>query len=324
MKNILITGGAGYIGSHIAHDLIEAGFSVTIFDNLSTGSLENVHPDSLLINGDIRNTNDLAKLNEKQFDVIFHFAAWKAAGESMVSPSKYAQNNISGTLQLLRFCEEQGINKFIFSSSAAVYGNPHYIPIDEVHPKNPENYYGYTKLAIEENLKWFSKLKGIKYAALRYFNATGYDIKKRIKAKEINPANLSPIIMETAAGIRAKMLVFGNDYSTPDGTCIRDYIHVNDLASAHILAMQYLFDTNSDLTVNLGTNSGASVLEMIHAASEVIGQEINYEIVGRREGDPDNLIASSKLANSLLNWKPVHSDIKNIFESMKYIYGIGE
>ncbi len=322
MKNILITGGAGYIGSHVAHDLIEAGNSVTVFDNLSTGSLENVHPKSLLIKGDIRNINDLSKLNAKQFDVIFHFAAWKAAGESMVSPSKYAQNNISGTLQLLRFCEEQGINKFIFSSSAAVYGNPQYIPIDEHHPKNPENYYGYTKLAIEENLKWFSKLKGIKYAALRYFNATGYDVKKRIKAKEINPANLSPIIMETAAGIRAKMLVFGNDYSTPDGTCIRDYIHVNDLAVAHILAMQYLFDTNSDLTVNLGTNSGASVLEMINAASEVIGREINYEIVGRREGDPANLIASADLANSLLNWVPVYSDIKNIFESMKYIYGI--
>ncbi|MBZ0200268.1 MAG: UDP-glucose 4-epimerase GalE [Ignavibacteriaceae bacterium] len=322
MKNILITGGAGYIGSHVAHDLIEAGNDVTIFDNLSTGSLENVHPGSSLVEGDICNSSDLTKLNNKQFDVIFHFAAWKAAGESMITPSKYSQNNISGTLRLLNFCEEQRISKFIFSSSAAVYGSPQYIPIDEDHPKVPENYYGYTKLAIEENLKWYSKLKGIKYAALRYFNATGYDVKKRIKAKETNPANLSPIIMETAAGIRKKMLVFGNDYNTPDGTCIRDYIHVNDLSTAHILAMHYLFDTEKDLTVNLGTSSGASVLEMINAASEVTGSKINYEIVERRNGDPANLIASSALANKLLNWKPVYSNINNIFESMKYIYSL--
>lgn len=320
MKNILLTGGAGYIGSHVSHALIEAGHAVTIFDNLSTGSLTNIHPKSILIEGDIRNTTDLEKLKHKNFDVIYHFAAWKAAGESMTNPSKYALNNISGTLQLLKFCEEQEIKKFIFSSSAAVYGNPQYLPIDETHPKNPQNYYGYTKLTIEDNLKWYSQLKGIRYAALRYFNATGYDVKKRVKAKEINPANLSPIIMETAVGIRKSMLVFGNDYNTPDGTCIRDYIHVNDLASAHILAMNYLFENETDLVVNLGTNTGVSVLEMINAASEVIGKQIDFTIAGRREGDPENLIASSELANKLLGWKSVHSDVKSIFESMKYIY----
>ncbi len=322
MKNILIAGGAGYIGSHVSYDLIEAGHEVTIFDNLSTGCKKNIPSTATLIEGDIRNSNALEKLKNKKFDVVYHFAAWKAAGESMTNPSKYALNNITGTLQLLKFCDEHEIKDFIFSSSAAVYGNPQYLPIDESHPKNPQNYYGYTKLAIEENLKWYSKLKGIRYAALRYFNATGYDVKRRVKAKEINPANLSPIIMETAAGIRKNMLVFGNDHNTPDGTCIRDYIHVNDLASAHILAMNYLFENKEDLVINLGANNGISVFEMINAAEEAIGKQINYTIVGRREGDPENLIASSELANKLLDWKPAHSDIKNIFESMRYIYGI--
>lgn len=322
MKNILITGGAGYIGSHVAHDLIERGYKVTVFDNMTTGSALNLHPESRFIKGDIRETADLIKLDDVKIDVVYHFAAWKAAGESMFDPSKYALNNISGTLRLLRYCEERGIKRFIFSSSAAVYGNPQYLPIDESHPKNPENYYGYTKLAIEENLYWYSKLKGIRFAALRYFNATGYDIKQRIKAKEMNPANLSPVIMETAAGIREKLLVFGNDYNTPDGTCIRDYIHVNDLASAHILAMNYLFEHNKDITVNLGTSRGASVLEMIKAAGEAVGKPVKYEITARREGDPENLIAASNLALELLNWKPVFSDIKLIFESMKYIYGL--
>ncbi len=319
-KHILVTGGAGYIGSHLVHDLVEQGHSVVVLDNLSLGRKENVPAQAELIVGDVHNPQDLQKAFAQNIDVVFHFAAWKAAGESMINPSKYGQNNICGSLQLIDACVKHGVRYFVFSSSAAVYGDPQYLPVDEKHPTRPVNYYGYTKLAIEENLQWYSKLKGLNYAALRYFNATGYDVKGRVKGKEKNPANLSPVVMETLAGLREKMQVFGNDYPTPDGTGIRDYIHVNDLASAHILAMNYLFNQGKNLVVNLGTGKGHSVLEVIKAAEKVTGRKVPYEIVERRPGDPPELVASCDLAYQLLGWKAQYSDLETIFKSMMPVY----
>lgn len=320
--NILVVGGAGYIGSHIVADLCEAGHNVIVFDNLSFGFRENVPVQAELIIGDLRNEEDLRKALSKNIDVVYHFAALKAVGESMVLPEKYAENNIMGTLKLLNIMAEHNVKKIIFSSSAAVYGEPQYMPIDENHPINPENYYGYTKVCIEENLKWFDRLKGIKYAALRYFNATGYDLKGRVNCQEKNPANLSPIIMEVASGQREKLLVYGNDYSTPDGTCIRDYIHVNDLAEAHLLAMDYLFENDNSLVINLGTGKGHSVIEMVKAASEATGRKIAFEFVERRPGDPKELMATSLLAKKLIDWEPKFSDLNTIFSSMKKVYNV--
>ena len=315
--NVLVTGGAGYIGSHCVKELCDNGHDVTVFDNFSLGLAENI--DSRVkevIKGDIQIDKDLKSALKTNRDVVFHLAAWKAAGESMIRPEKYAQNNICGTIKLLNNMVDAKVNFLVFSSSAAVYGNPDYLPIDEKHPTNPTNYYGYTKLAIEQNLKWYSKLKGIRYAALRYFNATGYDVGGKILGKEKNPANLSPIVMEVASGIREKMQIFGNDYDTlSDGTCIRDYIHVNDLANAHVLAMKYIFRNEKDLIVNLGAGKGETVLNVIKTASEVVGRNIDYEIVERRSGDPQELVANSDLAYKLLKWRTTRSDLKTIFKT---------
>lgn len=317
---ILVTGGAGYIGSHCVRDLCNAGHKVTVLDNFSLGLRANIDTRVVeVIEGDIRNNEDLDRaLPGKK--TVFHFAAWKAAGESMTNPGKYAENNICGTLKLLEAMSRNGVENIVFSSSAAVYGDPQYLPIDEQHPTNPVNYYGYSKLAIEQNLKWYSQLKGIHFAALRYFNATGYDVDGHIKGKEKNPANLSPIVMEVAAGIRQKLDVYGNDYKTEDGTCIRDYIHVNDLASAHLLAMEYIIEKNEDLIVNLGTGFGHSVLEVIEAAKKACGREIPFQFTGRREGDPEELVASSELAPQLLGWQAKNSDLITIFNSMASVY----
>lgn len=319
-KNILVTGGAGYIGSHVVKLLCQKGYKVIVFDNFSLGRRENIDSRAEVIKGDILNTAQLSEALSKDIETVFHFAAWKAAGESMMDPAKYAKNNICGTLHLLENMLSHDVSKIVFSSSAAVYGNPQYLPIDENHPQNPTNYYGYSKLAIEDNLRWYSMLKTIRYAALRYFNATGYDLEGKITGKEINPANLSPVVMEVASGMRPKMQVFGNDYNTPDGTCIRDYIHVNDLATAHLLAMDYISEKNQDLVVNLGTGKGHTVLEMIAAAESATGRKIRYEITGRREGDPENLVASCDLAHELLGWKAEHSDLETIFKSMAGVY----
>jgi UDP-glucose 4-epimerase len=319
-RKVLVTGGAGYIGSHVVYTLCDLGHRVTILDNMSLGREENIDRRASFIKGDILKERDLDRVFQDNYDVIFHFAALKAAGDSMITPEIFAVNNISGTINLLNKAVAYKIRALIFSSSAAVYGNPQYLPIDEKHPQDPINYYGYTKLAIEENLSWYSRIKSINYAALRYFNATGFDIKGRIRGKEINPGNLSPIVMETAAGIRDKMQVFGNDYDTPDGTCIRDYIHVNDLADAHIRAMEYVLNHNQNLTVNLGTGSGYSVLEVIEKAQQVSGRQIQYEVIRRRPGDPPELYADCKLAARLLNWKARYSDIETIIKSMCPVY----
>ena len=318
---ILIVGGAGYIGSHIGLEAINQGYEVTIFDDLSTGFKNNIHPSANFFKGSTLLEKDLAQVMKKnRFDVVIHLAGCKAAGESMSNPSKYAKNNIIGGINLLKACAEHGINKFIFSSSAAVYGIPEYNPIDELHPLSPINYYGYTKLLIENNLKWFSDLNGIRYASLRYFNAAGYDLGKRIFKKEKNPQNLIPIVMETADEKRDKLFVFGDDYDTKDGTCIRDYIHVSDLAEGHLSAIKYISTKNKDLIINLGTGEGHSVLDVIKMTNEISGKNIKYNFTDRRAGDPSAVIAGSGRAKKLINWNPKYSDLYTIIKSTWNIY----
>ncbi|MEE8340549.1 MAG: UDP-glucose 4-epimerase GalE [Candidatus Neomarinimicrobiota bacterium] len=318
---ILVTGGAGYIGSHIVFELCDAGHEVTIYDDMSLGREENIDSRAKFILGSTLDKLHLEKVvGDDKFEAVIHLAAWKAAGESMNKPNKYAENNIIGSMNLLSAASTANIKNFVFSSTAAVYGFPRYLPIDEEHPVNPSNYYGYTKVLVEENLRWYSQLKGINYVALRYFNAAGYDVKGRITGKEKNPNNLLPIIMETASGIRDKVQIFGNDYDTIDGTGVRDYIHVNDLATAHVSALKYLVENNKNLVVNLSTEKGYSVLETIKKAEEVTKKEIPYQIVERREGDPDKVVASFEKASKTLNWKAKYSDLETILSTMWNIY----
>ena len=317
---ILVTGGAGYIGSHIVLELCDSGFEVIVFDDLSLGFRENVDQRAELYIGSTLNRKDMDDVLSKNIDAVIHLAAWKAAGESMDNPFKYTQNNIIGTLNVLSSMTEYGVRKFILSSTAAVYGYPQYLPIDENHPLDPINYYGYTKLVIEQNLKWFSELKGLRYACLRYFNAAGYDLDGRVRNKEKNPQNLLPIIMEVAIGVRKQMEVFGDDYNTPDGTGIRDYIHVNDLALAHISALNYLVEKDENLSVNLANGVGYSVLDVIRMAEKVTQKNISYEIVGRRFGDPAELTAISMQAKKLLKWEAQYSAIETILSTMWKVY----
>ncbi|MBE7413109.1 MAG: UDP-glucose 4-epimerase GalE [Leptospiraceae bacterium] len=317
---ILVTGGAGYIGSHIVHELNKKNHKIIVLDNLEKGTRQNLFSQNEFILGDVGDDTLLKKIFYKNIDAVFHFAAWKAAGESMTHPEKYSLNNLNNTLKLITTMVKNGCRYFIFSSSAAVYGAPKYLPIDENHPLQPENYYGYTKLCIEENLQWYDKLKNLRYAALRYFNAAGYDPDGAIQGLEQTPANLLPIIMETANGMKKEFEIFGDDYNTMDGTCIRDYIHVSDLAHAHILSLDYISQNNTSITVNLGSESGYSVKEILSMAEEITGKKIPHKISGRRKGDPVKLLASSKKAKELLNWSPVMSDSKSLLETMWKIY----
>jgi len=317
---ILVAGGAGYIGSHVVFELIDQGHDVTIFDDMSLGSEKNIDSRSNFVKGSTMAESDLDSVCQDRFDCVLHFAAWKAAGESMTNPGKYAKNNLNGTINLINACDKYDIEYFVFSSSAAVYGMPEYLPLDEMHPLNPGNYYGATKLMVEKNLEWFSELKGMKYASLRYFNAAGYDVQGRITGLEKKPQNLIPITMEVACGIKDDMKVFGNDYSTEDGTGVRDYIHVNDLAVAHVNALDYLVNNNKDLLVNLGTGKGHSVLSVIEKTEEVTGKAVQFEVVDRRNGDPDTIISISELANDLINWTPIHSDLDTLIRSTWQVY----
>jgi len=320
MKKILVVGGAGYIGSHVVSAFLDNGYSVTVYDNMSTGRTENLFGEAAFVKGDILDFAALRNTMSQGFDGIVHLAAFKAAGESMVKPEKYSTNNLCGTINLLNAASETGIKAIVFSSSAAVYGAPQYVPIDEKHPNDPMNYYGFTKLEIERILGWYDKLKSIRFAALRYFNAAGYDTKGRVKGLEINPQNLLPIVMEVAAGMRSRMSIYGNDYETPDGTCIRDYVHVNDLADGHIRAFEYITSHNASLTVNLGSETGVSVKEMVDAARRITGQPIPADIVGRREGDPATLVASAKTAEKVLGWKAKFSDCETLVKSTWEVY----
>lgn len=317
---VLVIGGAGYIGSHVVKELMKQGHKVTVFDNLSSGLLQNLFSENDFISGNILSKDDLDNAFSRGFDAFIHLAAFKAAGESMIKPEKYSVNNITGTLNILNSATEYGCKYMVFSSSAAVFGEPQYLPIDESHPKNPENFYGYTKLSIEEFMKWYDKIKGLKFAALRYFNAAGYDPEGVLYGLEQNPANLLPIIMEVACGMREKMKIFGNDYDTRDGTCIRDYVHVSDLAVAHVKALDYITKNNESLTVNLGSETGTSVTEMVDAARRITGHPIPADYVERRPGDPACLVASAKYAQEKLGWKPLYSDIDTLIDSTYRAY----
>lgn len=312
---VLVIGGAGYIGSHVALELKERGHSVTVFDNLSSGVRENLHEGCAFVRGDIMRPDELKAALAAGFDAAVHLAAFKAAGESMLDPGKYAVNNIAGTINILNALVEAGVKILAFSSSAAVYGEPEYLPIDESHPKNPENFYGFTKLEIERVLAWYDKLKGLRYAALRYFNAAGYDPQGRVKGLERNPANLLPVIMEAAAGIRPELKIFGDDYPTKDGTGVRDYVHVSDLAVAHAAALERLAGGAPSLAVNLGSEDGLSVFEIVEAARRLTGKGVPATVVARRPGDPAKLVASSALARELLGWEAKLSDVDTLVSS---------
>lgn len=313
---IAVIGGAGYIGSHTVRELLDRGHEVAVFDNLSSGLRDNLFVDAHFVHGDLLLPTQIqAFMASFRPEGVVHLAAFKAAGESMTHPEKYSTNNINGSLNLLNACAQYGVRYFVFSSSAAVYGSPQYLPMNEQHPTQPENYYGYTKLAIEQYLQWYDQLRDIRFGALRYFNAAGYDIQGRISGLEQKPANLLPVVMETAAGMRPGMKVFGNDYDTPDGTGIRDYIHVNDLAVGHGMAFDHLVAGNPSFVVNLGVNRGHSVLEVIQKAQEVSGRDISYQIVERRPGDPATVVADPAYAKQLLGWEALHSDLETLIRT---------
>ena len=318
--HILVIGGAGYIGSHVVKALLKRNMEVTVFDNLSTGTKLNLFSQAKFIEGDILNYAQIFAALKQNVDGIVLLAGKKAVGESMVNPMKYALNNINGVINVLNAMVGANVNKAIFSSSAAVYGMPQYLPLDENHPVNPINFYGFTKLETERFLKWYDQLKGIKFISLRYFNAVGYDEEGDVKGLEENPQNLLPIVMETAIGKRDKLKIFGNDYPTRDGTCIRDYIHVTDLGSAHALALEYLDKGGESQILNLGTSVGSSVLEMVNKTQEVIRKKIAYEFAPRRPGDPAELTAKADKAKEVLGWEPTHSDLENIISSTWNMY----
>ena len=318
--NIFITGGAGYIGSHISLQLLNVGHQVTIYDDLSLGFEENIDTRAIFIKGSTLDINLLRKSLSDNIDLVIHIAGYKAAGESMELPVKYTNNNINGSINLLNVLVELEIKNLIFSSSAAVYGNPNYLPVDENHELNPINYYGYTKLTVENLIQWYARLGKLNYVIFRFFNAVGYDKKGSIRCVEQNPANLLPIIMETANKTRKKMEVYGDTYDTSDGTGVRDYIHVSDLATAHEKAVDYLLENNNNLITNLATGEGYSVLEIINRVEDIISCKINYDIVNKREGDPSKVIASSNIAYDKLGWEPKFSDLETILQSMWNIY----
>ncbi|MCL2092741.1 MAG: UDP-glucose 4-epimerase GalE [Treponema sp.] len=321
---ILIIGGAGYIGSHVAREFLDRGDTVTVFDDLSTGLRENLFPEASFIHGSIHDYGALLSafrsLSTGGGDTaVVYLAAYKAAGESMVKPEKYSKN-ILAAINILNAMAEGGIKYLIYSSSAAVYGVPQYVPIDEEHPVRPLNFYGFTKVKTEELMDWYDQLKGIRYASLRYFNAAGYDSQGRIKGLEQNPANLIPIVMEVAAGIRKELEIYGDDYDTPDGTCIRDYIHVSDLARSHSGALDYLVREDQSLKVNLGSGQGVSVEEILTAARRITGRPIPAVKAPRRPGDPASLSASSALAERLLGWRAQESDLDTLISSTWNMY----
>ena len=313
---ILVIGGAGYIGSHVQKQLLEDGFEVVIYDNLSSGNKINILPYSEFIEGDILDKEKLYQAMMLDIDGVVHLAGKKAVGESMIYPEIYAENNITGSLNILNAMVKANVKHIVFSSSAAVYGMPKYPTIDEDHPICPINYYGYTKVAVEQNMEWFARLGKLNYTALRYFNAVGYAKDKSIQGRERNPQNLLPIIMEVATGKRAEFSIFGNDYDTPDGTCIRDYIHVSDLARAHSAALGKLMSSDDSFVLNLGTGKGTSVKEVVDATERVIGKKLNYNYAARRVGDPAKLTAKADKAKKILGWEPQYTDIEEIIRTM--------
>ena len=314
---ILVLGGAGYIGSHTVAELIKEKQEVVVIDNLETGYRQAVHPDATFYRGDIRDRNFLDSVLEKEsnIDAVIHFAAYSLVGESMVNPLKYYDNNIYGTKVLLEALVDHHIDKIVFSSTAATYGEPERVPILETDCTKPTNAYGETKLAMEKMFYWSSKAHDLRYVSLRYFNACGAHESGLIGEAHSPESHLIPIILQVANHQREAISIFGDDYPTKDGTCIRDYIHVIDLAKAHILAVQYLIKGNESNIFNLGNGMGHSVKEVIEAARKVTKEPIPVVIKQRRAGDPAILVASSEKARRILGWNPVHVDMEEIIES---------
>ncbi|MCD8216262.1 MAG: UDP-glucose 4-epimerase GalE [Clostridiales bacterium] len=314
--NILVCGGAGYIGSHTVYELIEQGHSAVVADDLFKGHRAAVHKEAKFYEGDLRDADFLDKVfSENKIDAVIDFAAFSLVGESCSEPLKYFDNNVYGTVRLLEAMVRAGVNKIVFSSTAATYGEPENIPILERDRTLPTNPYGETKLTVEKVLKWSDAAYGIKYAALRYFNAAGAHISGEIGEDHSPESHLIPIIIQAALGQREHIAVFGDDYPTPDGTCIRDYIHVTDLADAHIKAIEKLFKDETSGIYNLGNGKGFSVKEVIEETRRVTEREIKAVIEGRRPGDPSTLIASSEKAVKELGWKPRFNTLTQIIES---------
>ena len=310
---ILVLGGAGYIGSHTVYELIEAGRDVVVADNLQTGFRAAVHPKARFYEVDIRDGAGLDTVFEKEkIDGVIHFAAFSQVGESMTKPLKYYENNLWGTTSLLKSMVAHGVDKIVFSSTAATYGEPERVPILEGDKTEPTNCYGETKLAMEKLMSWTERAHGLRYVALRYFNACGAHPDGVIGEAHDPETHLIPLILQVPLGKREEISVFGDDYPTHDGTCIRDYIHVNDLAQAHILAMDYLFNGGESDVFNLGNGVGFTVKEVIDVAREVTGHPIPAETVPRRAGDPAQLVASSEKARAVLGWKPRFDSLNTI------------
>ena len=313
---ILVLGGAGYIGSHTVYELVDAGYEVIVVDNLLTGFKEAVHPQAKFYEGDIRDKIFLDNiLSKEKIDGVIHFAASSQVGESMKNPLKYYNNNLCGTEVLLESMVEHGIDKIVFSSTAATYGEPERTPILETDPTNPTNCYGETKKSMERMFYWVEKAHGLRYVSLRYFNACGAHISGKIGEAHNPETHLIPIILQAAQGTRDHISIFGTDYPTSDGTCIRDYIHVTDLAQAHILAVEYLMKGGKSDIFNLGNGVGFSVREVIEKAKEVTQKDIKVVEESRRSGDPAVLIASSDKAKTVLGWKPEYDDLGTIIKT---------
>lgn len=310
---ILVLGGAGYIGSHTVYELIGNGEDVAIIDNLQTGHIKAVHPKARFYKGDIRNREFLDSVFAKEkIDAVIHFAAYSLVGESMEKPLKYYENNLCGTKILLDSMVANGINKIVFSSTAATYGEPESLPILETDKTEPTNPYGETKLAMEKMFKWVGRAHNINFVSLRYFNACGAHVSGEIGEDHAVETHLIPLILQVPNNKREHIYIFGDDYNTKDGTCIRDYIHVTDLAQAHILAVKYLRNGGNSDIFNLGNGIGFSVKEVIETARKVTGHPIPAQISPRRAGDPAKLIASSEKARKILGWKPEHAELEEI------------
>lgn len=313
---ILVLGGAGYIGSHTVYELVDAGYEVIVVDNLLTGFKEAVHPQAKFYEGDIRDKIFLDNiLSKEKIDGVIHFAASSQVGESMKNPLKYYNNNLCGTEVLLESMVEHGIDKIVFSSTAATYGEPESIPILETARTLPTNCYGETKLSMEKMFKWISKAHNLRYVSLRYFNACGAHPNGKIGEAHNPETHLIPLVLQVPNGKREYISVFGNDYDTKDGTCVRDYIHVNDLAQAHILAMEYLLKGGESNIFNLGNGVGFTVKEVIETARKVTNHTIPIREEERRTGDPSVLIASSEKARKVLGWKPQYADLETIIST---------
>ncbi|MBC1424759.1 UDP-glucose 4-epimerase GalE [Listeria seeligeri] len=311
--SIIVLGGAGYIGSHAVAELVNRGYNVVVVDNLKTGHKEAIHEKAKFYQGDIRDKDFLSSVFEREtVDGVIHFAASSLVGESMEEPLQYLNNNVYGTQILLEVMEQFGVKNIVFSSSAATYGEPERVPITESMPTNPESTYGDTKLIMEKMMKWCDKAHGMKYVALRYFNVAGAKSDGIIGEDHQPESHLVPIILQVALGQREKLAIYGDDYNTPDGTCIRDYVHVEDLIDAHIRSLEYLENGGESNIFNLGSSKGFSVQEILGAARSVTGKTIPAEVVARRAGDPGTLIAASDKARDVLGWEPTYTDIKDI------------